>query len=53
VTKRQVVAPDPAAIDMASYAEVSQLSYAEPFAVNASFGLTFHWDRTNGARNDR
>jgi hypothetical protein len=53
VTKRQVVAPDPTAVDMASYAEVSQLSYAEPFSVNASFGLTFHWDRTNGARNDR
>ena len=53
VTKREVVGPDPRAIDMTSYAAISNLSYTEPLSVTGSVGLTIHWDRTNGARNDR
>ena len=32
---------------------LSRLSYAEPLSINGSLNLTIHWDRTNGARNDR
>jgi hypothetical protein len=53
IEQRRVVAPDPSAINTMDYAEVSQLSYTQPFSVSGSLGFTFHWDRTNGARNDR
>jgi len=53
VQRRTVVGPDPADINPQDYAEISQLSYAQPLAINGSLGVTFHWDRTNGARNDR
>ena len=35
------------------YQQLSRLSYAEPLSMNGSFSLRVHWDRTNGARNDR
>lgn len=53
ITKRELPGPDPVLIDEADYATQSRLSYAEPLALNGSFNLTIHWDRTNGARNDR
>jgi len=33
--------------------QLSRLSYAEPLSMSGSLNLTIHWDRTNGARNDR
>lgn len=53
ITKRELPEPDPDAIDPEDYEQLSRLSYAEPLAMNGSFSLTIHWDRTNGARNDR
>jgi hypothetical protein len=40
-------------VDPTNYEQVIRASYAEPLSAFGSFGLTFHWDRTNGARNDR
>jgi hypothetical protein len=53
VAERQLPGPDPAEIDPTDYAQSSRLSFAEPFAMNGSLNLSIHWDRTNGARNDR
>jgi hypothetical protein len=53
VTKREFPAPDPAAIDPSDYEQLSRLSYAEPLSLSGSFGLTLHWDPTNGVRNNR
>jgi hypothetical protein len=53
MTKRELPGPDPDEIDPSDYAQQSRLSYAEPFALNGSLSLSIHWDRTNGARNDR
>ncbi|MBS1120235.1 MAG: hypothetical protein H6Q90_2463 [Deltaproteobacteria bacterium] len=53
ITERQLPGPDPAEIDPTDYAQSSRLSFAEPFAMNGSASLSIHWDRTNGARNDR
>ena len=53
ITKRELPAPDETLIDPADYAALSRLSYAEPLSINGSLNLTIHWDRTNGARNDR
>lgn len=52
-TQRALPGPDPTLIDEANYQLISRLSYAEPRSMNGSMNLTFHWDRTNGARNDR
>ncbi len=53
ITQRELPAPDPAAIDMKDFSQLSRLSYAEPLSLNGSIGLTLHWDPTNGVRNDR
>jgi hypothetical protein len=53
ITQRELPAPDPTAIDPSDFAQLSRLSYAEPLSLNGSIGLTFHWDPTNGVRNDR
>jgi hypothetical protein len=53
ITKRQLPAPDPTAIDPADYEQLSRLSYAEPLSMFGGVGLSIHWDPTNGARNDR
>ena len=53
ITKRTFPAPDPAAIDPSDYAQQSRLQYAEPLSMTGTVGLTFHWDPTNGVRNDR
>jgi hypothetical protein len=53
VTERHLPQPDLNAIDPSDYAQLSRLSYAEPFALTGTIGLTLHWDPTNGARNDR
>ena len=53
VTKRELPAPNEAKINKEDFALQSRLSYAEPLSLNGSLNLTIHWDRTNGARNDR
>jgi hypothetical protein len=53
VTKRELPGPDESLIDPTDYALQSRLSYAEPLAINGSFSLSIHADRTNGERNDR
>jgi hypothetical protein len=53
VTKRELPPPDESLIDPTDFETLSRLSFAEPFSLNGSFNLTVHWDRTNGARNDR
>lgn len=49
-TQRALVAP---LVDASDYESVSRASYIDPLSIYASTSLTFHWDRTNGARNDR
>jgi hypothetical protein len=53
VTQRELPAPDANAIDPADYEQLSRLSYAEPLSISGSLSLRFHWDPSNGARNDR
>lgn len=53
IAKREIVEPDPAAIDPSDYEQLSRLSYADPLQMNGWFNVRLHWDRTNGARNDR
>lgn len=53
LTQRELPAPDEDAIDPSDYAQLSRLSYAEPLSISGSLNLTFHWDPTNGVRNDR
>lgn len=53
VTRRELPAPDPEHLDHASFEQISRASYAEPLSGYGSFNLRFHWDRTNGQRNDR
>ena len=45
--------PDLDAIDPSDFEQLSRLSYADPLQVNGYFNVRIHWDRTNGARNDR
>lgn len=52
-TKRELPGPHPDEIDPTDYAQSTRLSFAEPFAMQASFSIQIHRDRTNGARNDR
>lgn len=53
LTQRALPGPDMDAIDPSDYAQISRLSYAEPLSMSGSLQLTFHWDPTNGVRNDR
>ena len=53
LTQRELPGPDMDALDPSDYAQLSRLSYAEPLSMNGSLQLTFHWDPTNGVRNDR
>lgn len=53
ITKRELPAPDPSVIDPSDFQQLSRLQFAEPLSMNASFRLDFHWDATNGQRNDR
>lgn len=53
ITKRELPGPDADEIDPTDFAQLSRLSYAEPLSMNGSFNVRIHWDRTNGARNDR
>jgi hypothetical protein len=53
ITQRTFPAPDRSVIDEADFEQLSRLSYAEPLTLTGSIGLTFHWDPTNGVRNDR
>jgi len=53
ITKREFPSPDLDAIDPSDYEQLSRLSYADPLQINGSFEVRIHWDRTNGARNDR
>lgn len=53
LTQRELPAPDENAIDPADFAQLSRLSYAEPLALSGSLNLSFHWDPSNGVRNDR
>jgi hypothetical protein len=51
VTRREV--PGPAELDPGNFEQISRASYAQPLSLYGSFGLRLHWERTNGARNDR
>ena len=51
VVKRAV--PGPADVDETDADQLARAAYAEPLALSGSFGITVHWDRTNGARNNR
>jgi len=53
ITKRTFPVPDPGAIDPSDYEQLSRLAYAEPLSLTGTLGITFHWDPTNGVRNDR
>lgn len=53
ITKRELPAPDESQIDPADFEQLSRLSYAEPLSMSGSLNFRIHWDRTNGARNDR
>lgn len=53
ITNRELPAPDPAVIDPSDFQQLSRLQFAEPLSMNASLSLDFHWDATNGERNDR
>ena len=53
ITKRALPGPDTDLIDPTDYALLTRLAYAEPLALNGSLNLYIHFDRTNGARNDR
>ncbi|MBP9086423.1 MAG: hypothetical protein KBG15_09925 [Kofleriaceae bacterium] len=51
VIKRAI--PGPADVDETDADQLARAAYAEPLALSGSFGITVHWDRTNGARNNR
>jgi hypothetical protein len=53
ITRREFPAPDESEIDPSDFEQLSRLSYAGPLSMFGSINLTIHWDRTNGARNDR
>jgi hypothetical protein len=53
IAKRELPGPDLDAIDPSDFEQLSRLSYADPLQVNGYFNVRIHWDRTNGARNDR
>jgi hypothetical protein len=45
--------PDRTLIDPLDFEAQSRLSYAEPLSLSGSLHLSFHWDPTNGVRNNR
>ncbi len=51
ITRRAI--PGPLDIDSSSYEEVTRTGYAEPLELDGNVNLHFHWDHTNGARNNR
>jgi hypothetical protein len=53
IAKRELPGPDLDAIDPSDFEQLSRLSYADPLQMNGNFSVRIHWDRTNGARNDR
>ena len=53
ITQRELPQPDASAIDPSDYAQLSRLSYAEPFSMSGNVDLTFHCNPTNGVRNNR
>lgn len=53
VAKREIPGPDESAIDPSDFEQLSRLSYADPLQMNGYLNVRIHWDRTNGARNDR
>lgn len=53
VDATQQAIPGPAELDASDYEEVTRASYAQPLEVWGHFSLRFHWDATNGARNNR
>ncbi len=53
VEATQQAIPGPAELDASDYEEVTRASYAQPLEVWGHFSLRFHWDATNGARNNR
>jgi hypothetical protein len=53
ITRREFPGPDESEIDPSDYEQLSRLSYAGPLSMFGSINLSIHWDRTNGARNDR
>ncbi|HEY0252591.1 MAG TPA: hypothetical protein VGC41_13745, partial [Kofleriaceae bacterium] len=53
VTQRELPKPDLRYVNPSDFQTLSRLSFAEPFAITGTIGLTLHWDPTNGERNDR
>lgn len=53
IAKRELPAPDEMRIPQDDYERRSRLSYADPLQINGYINVRIHWDRTNGARNDR
>jgi hypothetical protein len=53
IAMRELPGPDLDAIDPSDFEQLSRLSYADPLQVNGFVNVRLHWDRTNGARNDR
>jgi hypothetical protein len=51
VVKRAV--PGPAQVDETDPDAIARSSYAEPLEIGGSLGVSFHWDATNGQRNNR
>jgi len=45
--------PGPAMIDESNYEEVIRASYAQPLSITGRLSIKLHWDRTNGAQNNR
>jgi len=50
---RKQAVTGPRSVDPGDFEEVTRSSYAEPLSLNSYFNLNFHWDRTNGDRNNR
>jgi hypothetical protein len=50
VTERAIPSTE---VDPSNYEQVIRASYTEPLSAYGSLSLRFHWDRTNGERNDR
>lgn len=50
ITKRELPGPD---IDEGNFNQLSRADYAQALSAFGFVNLTFHWDRTNGALNNR
>ncbi|MDQ3368072.1 MAG: hypothetical protein M3680_21820 [Myxococcota bacterium] len=53
IAKRELPGPDESAIDPSDFEQLQRLSYADPLQMSGYLNVRIHWDRTNGARNDR